>query len=358
MKSSSGQYFIALDHVRAVAALMVFTWHFTHTKVGAPVPFEYAPSFFPFSVFDEGHTGVALFMSLSGYLFAKLLDGKKINYLSFLYNRFLRLVPLLTVVIIAVGIRHYVQGGRISVYAINTIKGIVYPTLPNGGWSITAEFHFYLVLPFLLWLSWKSKYALMGIIAAMVLLRCVLYTVLGEIHTLAYWTIVGRLDQFVLGIIAYRFHMHFTRRHLSMFFFAVFFFCFYWWFDRQGGFFNYPSYPSPRAVWIIMPTIEGAFYGTMIAWYDTSFSHSRNRISRFVATIGTYSYSIYLLHFFFVFTMSSVIHHHVIDLSCFPVTLIFALICFIAMVPFGYLSYRFVELPFLRLRTRYIDNGT
>jgi len=28
------------------------------------------------ALLDEGHTGVALFMTLSGYLFAKLLDGK------------------------------------------------------------------------------------------------------------------------------------------------------------------------------------------------------------------------------------------------------------------------------------------
>jgi len=31
-------------------------------------------------------------MTLSGYLFAKLLDGKRIKYGSFLWNRFLRLV--------------------------------------------------------------------------------------------------------------------------------------------------------------------------------------------------------------------------------------------------------------------------
>ena len=77
MKSSTGQYFIALDHIRAVAALLVFIWHFSHAASGYPVPFEFTPSFFPLAIFDEGHTGVALFMTLSGYLFAKLLDGKR-----------------------------------------------------------------------------------------------------------------------------------------------------------------------------------------------------------------------------------------------------------------------------------------
>src|SRR5271169_6463136 len=100
MRSSSGTHFIALDHVRALAAFMVFAWHFTHGLGGYPIPFDYVPALFPFSLLDEGHTGVALFMTLSGYLFAKLLDGKSINYLAFLWNRVLRLFPLLLVVIL------------------------------------------------------------------------------------------------------------------------------------------------------------------------------------------------------------------------------------------------------------------
>ncbi len=89
MKSSSGKYFLGLDHIRAVAAFLVFTWHFIHVNNGH----EAAPPIFPLSILTEGHTGVALFMALSGYLFAKLLDGKNIIYTSFIWNRFLRLAP-------------------------------------------------------------------------------------------------------------------------------------------------------------------------------------------------------------------------------------------------------------------------
>lgn len=99
MKSSSGKYFIGLDHVRAAAAFIVFTWHFIHVGNGHQGP----PPAFPLSLLSEGHTGVALFMTLSGYLFANLLDDKKIKYLSFIWNRFLRLAPLLFIVIIIIG---------------------------------------------------------------------------------------------------------------------------------------------------------------------------------------------------------------------------------------------------------------
>ena len=32
MKSSSGEYYVGLDHVRGLAAFMVFSWHFSHVN--------------------------------------------------------------------------------------------------------------------------------------------------------------------------------------------------------------------------------------------------------------------------------------------------------------------------------------
>ena len=34
MRASTGQYFVGLDHVRALAAFLVFTWHFMHIGGG------------------------------------------------------------------------------------------------------------------------------------------------------------------------------------------------------------------------------------------------------------------------------------------------------------------------------------
>ena len=155
MKSSSGEHYIALDHVRAVAVYMVFAWHFLHANgfPGSPVPYKYAPAVFPFALLDEGYTGVALFMTLSGYLFAKLLDGKRIRYGWFVWNRVLRLFPLLAVALLLTGIQVYSRGDSLSTYISYIAWGALLPSLPNGAWSITVEFHFYLVLPLFLWIS-------------------------------------------------------------------------------------------------------------------------------------------------------------------------------------------------------------
>lgn len=54
MKSSSGAHFIALDHIRALAAFIVSSWHFTHAVNGYPAPFDYVPALFTLAVLMRG----------------------------------------------------------------------------------------------------------------------------------------------------------------------------------------------------------------------------------------------------------------------------------------------------------------
>lgn len=354
MKSSTGAHFIALDHVRALAAFMVFAWHFLHSTNGYPVPFGIAPRLFPLALLDEGHTGVALFMTLSGYLFAKLLDGKVISYRAFLWNRILRLVPLLFVVLLIIGIMKFAAGDWMRGYAYEIAKGVIFPTLPNGGWSITVELHYYLALPVLLWMFKKSRFLPISLIVAAIAIRLLVYFHEGQIQSLAYWTIVGRIDQFVLGMIAFQFRACLTRRHFLVTLTLLGFAAFYWYFDSIGGFYHLPSYPSPSLLWIFLPTIEGVAYAIGIAWYESSFTHSTTGVSALVGKIGEYSYSIYLLHFFFVFKAATFVHTHVMEISNFYVASLWSAVFFLMMLPLGYLSFRFIEGPFLKLRTQYV----
>lgn len=337
---------------------MVFCWHFLHASNGYPVPFNSSPSFVPFSILDEGHTGVALFMTLSGYLFSKLLNGKSLNFPCFLYNRALRLFPLLAIVIIIAAIQNFLSGESLISYIANIVKGVILPTLPNGGWSITAESHFYLVLPVLLLISNGRISSILIALAIPLIVRLAYFHHHGEVQTVAYWTIIGRIDQFMLGIIIFRFRGLFTSRHFFVPAALLLFTTFYWWFAKNGGFYNYPSYPSSNILWVFIPFIEGLFYSILIAWYDTSFKFSKKGISGGISRIGEYSYSIYLLHFFFVFHAAKFINENIITLNNFYIAVLFSTLCFICMIPISYLSYRFVETPFLRFRKNYILSAT
>lgn len=353
MKSTTGEHFLALDHVRALAAFMVFMWHFAHSVDGHPVPFH-SNDWFMLSIFSEGHTGVALFMTLSGYLFAKIIGGRDIRFLPFLFNRAVRLLPLLVLVILAAGVMTAMDGGNVRKFASKVLTGLVRPTLPNGGWSITVEFHFYLALPLLLMAARRSRKLLLALVAAAVLVRLALYGVRGEIQSLSYWTIIGRIDQFILGMTAYGYRHWFKGRHLVALAGFVAFTLFYHAFDRAGGFYNSPSYPSPSALWVVMPTIEGLFYCCLIAYYDSSFQPRNRGFSRFLGAIGSYSYSIYLLHFFVVFKMARLLNEKVANLSDLPTAMLFGSLCFLAVAALGWASFTFIESPFLRLRRPYI----
>ena len=348
MRSSTGAYYVGLDHLRALAALLVFEWHFIHAQA---VPFEYVPGFFPAAIIDEGHCGVALFMCLSGYLFAKLLDGKRINYSGFLWNRFVRLSPLLVFVVLIAGLA--LHRDDMLEYSKSILEGVIFPTLPNGGWSITAEAHFYVVLPWILLLLRRNVTYVALIVLAAILLRTGFYLYRGEVQTLAYWTIVGRIDQFVLGVLAFNLRAHLEKRHILMFLLFISFAAFYWYFDSLGGFYNSPSYPSPYPLWIVMPTIEALFFSSLIAYYDTSFAFHDRGLSGLVAKVGTYSYSIYLTHFFYVFWMGQAFFSLFQTRNFYFATLA-GLACFGLAALLASFSYRYVELPFLQLRRKYV----
>lgn len=359
MKSSSGEHYLALDHVRALAAYLVFTWHFVHSWRGYPIAYEHAPEFFLLSLLDEGHTGVALFMTLSGYLFAKLLDGKSVDFRGFLWNRALRLVPLLSLAMAAAGLM-YVFGDdqgrldRAADFAGRLARGLYAPSLPNGGWSLTVEFHFYLVLPLLLALGRRHWLLPLAVVAVAVVLRAALYAANGEVQSLAFWTLVGRIDQFVLGMAAFSARRFVAGRHaLAIGVLLAFAALYAWGFDARGGF-HAGGQPSPEPLWIVLPTLEGFAYAIGIAWYDQSFQPRNTGASAFIGRIGQYSYSIYLLHFFFVFEMVRFVYVQIMPLRDFHAACAWAAVGFLLMVPLGHLSYRYIESPFLCLRRPYV----
>lgn len=293
MKSSSGEHYLALDHVRALAAFMVFCWHFLHGTEGDPIPYGHAPVVFPLSFFSEGHIGVALFFVLSGYLFMKLLQGRNVSLPAFYWNRFIRLFPLLAVVTIMAG---FIYPGTFADYA----RSLADTNLPNGGWSIVIEAQFYLLLPALLFFARHSPRLLLACVVAAILFRLSVWVVTGTVQEMAYWTLAGRIDQFILGMAAAIYRDRIRARHWlapTVFTGAS---LMWWSYNVVGGY----AAQSLDAAWIIIPTLQGACFAFLVAYYDTSLPVLRGiaaRVSRGIAYVGEWSYSIYLLHFFYVF---------------------------------------------------------
>lgn len=348
MRSSSGEYYERLDHVRALAAFLVFTWHFTHANALIE-PATYVPAFPLASLLEEGHTGVALFMALTGYLFAKLIDGQPFSVRMFLWNRFVRLVPLLAVVLAVTFSIKVMRGAPLQDVVGEFLLGLILSNWPNGAWSVAVELHFYLVMPMVLWAVFRNAHWAVLLVFISMAVRAILFGIESETQSVAFYSIVGRFDQFVLGIWSFR---ALKNRKLTNGVFLValpiFVFAFHH-FNTMGGFFGTKHSP----VWICLSTVEGLFYAVAIRCYDTSSLVLPSPLARIMRLIGTWSYSIYLWHFFIFQEAATLIHNHVIDLGTYGVSVVASIVVFLLFLPFARLSYRCMEEPFLRYRRSY-----
>jgi peptidoglycan/LPS O-acetylase OafA/YrhL len=336
MRSTDGQYYAGLDHLRALAAFLVVVWHFSHHGAGGPVPYAGAPEI---GLIDSGHCGVSLFMVLSGYLFAKLIKDRRVDYRLFLYNRMVRLLPLLVVAMFA-GLLLAQQRAE---YLLTIAKGLILPIMPHGGWSIVVEAHFYVILPLLLWGARKSVFVPLTIVGMAIGLRALLLANGVDLQNVAYFTLIGRIDQFALGIVMYQRPV--SGRAAAILFAGL---ClFYSWFDAAGGFSGGP----PPSVWIILPTIEALGFGALVSWYDRH--PFKGRWLGPIERCGKYSYSIYLLQFLLVGRAADFVDGHIMTLDNLYIALPWAIAFFAYMTALGRVSYTYIEEPFLRLRRPY-----
>ena len=96
MQSSNIAYVPALDHIRAYAALLALFYHglqlFWHQAAYGSLfdATHWLATGNPLlALLVEGHTAVALFMVLSGFIFTWGAKGRNIVYRSFIRNRLL-----------------------------------------------------------------------------------------------------------------------------------------------------------------------------------------------------------------------------------------------------------------------------
>ena len=352
MRSTEGLYFSRLDHVRAAAAYLVFCWHFLHLTPNFPVPYASA-AVFPLSLIDEGHTGVALFMSLSGYLFAKLVGDRAIDFPAFLVSRAVRLGPLLTVVIAAWVAIGWLSGAPIPLSDIT--QGFILPTWPKGTWSIAIELHFYLLFPLLLLLVRKQgPLALLIVVASALAIRFDWWRSFGEAQHIAYWTIIGRIDQFAFGMMFAFAPLSPKARGLVAAIAGAGFLVLMHGFDRAGGYWNHSGAASTSPLWIVLPTVEAITYASFIAWYDAASLKLPVRLDRALARIGEWSFSIYLLHFFPAVALRHYFWTTDGSDNNFYVAWIGANVAFVCFLPVAALSYKYFETRFLVYRRPYL----
>lgn len=183
--------------------------------------------------------------------------------------------------------------------------------------------------------------------------RFVVWEVNGSTQIASYCTLLGRIDQFILGMCFCKLEEAGSFRRFGTWIFAGSFLAlslFWHWLNLKGGFWYLGPYPSPSRVWVVLPTIEGLAWGLFIVGYQNAQFRLPKRIDALLCRIGEVSYSIYLwnwvlLHF--------VVRFYLPFPTEFAPAFAFALLLFVPMVLFSIVSYEIIERPFLRYRVRY-----
>lgn len=359
MQSKNIGYLPRLDHLRLLAALLVFGFHFFHHYLGGWQAQPEQPWLAPIV---EGHTGVSLFFVLSGFIFTAIaLGGGEIDYRGFLRNRLLRIFPLFLVVfVVAISIgRDRFQPTDVF-YLLFTNLGLA-PTswhfVTGPAWSISVEFAFYLVFPFLArFVRERGAGYLLDLLLLLVVIKLAAYAASEKSTHMLYSTLVGRFDQFVWGMlaaIAWQRHGARLSRLGSwpLLIAALAVFAALALQARHASFFL----PQPKqAAWIWWSGIEGLLWAGFVLAYLSAALQLPARLDRWLASGGEWSFSFYMWHTLVIFT----VHHYVgflrptglggpdLALNAVPVLAL--------ALAFAWLSYQVIEKPFLQMRGGYL----
>jgi len=361
MRSDNIGYLPAVDQLRGIAALWIVLYHAFHL-VGYRLEFgrPFAPDAWPVvssplaALLVEGHAAVGLFMVLSGFILTYGAWGRQIHYLGFLRNRLLRIYPLaLFLLVVAV----YAMPERASWSALwqTLLLGHNLPGAFAGApytdmfWAISVEFQFYLLFPlFCLILRQRGWRSFAVMLLALLAFRSIAVTLGANPRDLSYLTIVGRLDQFLIGMVLGAWWRDRTPAPAAWWLplVALLWLLVLWGFNRAGG---WPALAGWKVLW---PTLEGLLSALFIAAYLGLAARLPAWVAEPLRRVGLLSYSLYLVH---MVVIALILDHLLPALAVTASTaVVVAGLVLPGTLALATLTHFGIEKPFLGLRGRYL----
>jgi peptidoglycan/LPS O-acetylase OafA/YrhL len=366
VRSPNIRYLVGLDHLRALAALLIVFYHGLHLlsffprSVGKDPYALWIYTHNPFvALLEEGHTAVALFMVLSGFVFSVAAAGKEIDYFAFLKNRFLRIYPLF-VFMLLVGSSAFPKtytflGALQSLFFQADFQGAAdLGSFSQMFWAVGVEFQFYLLFPFLHRFLERHGMRWAAAAIALCLLFRLIATLLGTTNArdISYWHLIGRLDQFLIGMLTARVFLRLRHTRLRWGWLSVastvVVLAVILAFNQLGG---YPKVTLWKVAW---PTVEALAWAPLLLTYTSFADRVPAAVSRPLAAMGSISYSLYLLHLPCIAILPRLFKPVFANDPNLASQLYVALVILPVLVPLAALSYYVIERPFLAQRVRYL----
>ena len=360
-ESLNRKYIPELDHIRAFAAILVMLYHGTKIFGGdwnnLPGTFVGHTVNNMMGFLNEGHTGVGLFIVLSGFVLTLGTTGKEIDYRLFIKSRILRIFPLY-IVCLTVAICAQPQGLMpwITWLIPCSLTGGINNSFTAMFWTVIVEFQLYLIFPFLITFSNKrGNIYLFGILILAIIFRLLAYY--GEYADpkgVSYGTVLGRIDQFLIGVLTARLYIRNGLGKISTNWFPI---------AGIGAFSLLAAYHHNHGstyvgVWCnLWHTFEGVIWASCIVSYISFGKKVPELPSRILAYIGKISYSIYLLHFVIIFLVQRAIGiPNILQNRQLNSLLVSTILVLPITLILSSLTYSFIEKPFLQLRNKYVTS--
>ncbi len=361
MQSPNRRYLPAIDHLRALAALLIFYYHAyqltywdqVYHRLPTATEWIHSTQFF-MATLIEGHTAVSLFLVISGFILTYGSLDSELNVKKFFANRALRILPLLGAVML------------IGTWMLNYTDLILFlqRLTPLGGgldlgpwtgvaWSLAIEAQLYLMFPFIHAALRRGSVSVpLKILALTYLLRLGGLAAGVTLVNLTYWTTLGHIEQFLAGAVAAAVVRRYPPGRWLGWLAPVWvlgIFAVLHEYHLLGGF-------HVDAWWrIFFPTVEAIMWtGLVVTWLEASRALPAF-VSSVIKYVGEISYSIYLLHYPIVFILVNR-HWYFKPEDLTKGILLSATFIYLPAVLFAsWLTYTLIEKPFLDLRRRYVS---
>ncbi|MDM5136554.1 acyltransferase [Aeromonas salmonicida] len=360
MKSTNIEYLSRIDHLRFLAASFVVFVH-AYTLFGGQETNNFLIRFFL-----AGDTGVTLFLVLSGMLFTIIAKGgeRTINYKFFIYNRVVRIFPLLLVawitsMALARGTANV--GDALSVLFFSNLQTSPLLTYFGQTWTIAVEFQFYLIFPFLALflhrygIGYIIKFSLFWLIWRVVIVAYFGDTLSSDKYLsnhYYYLTILGRLDQLLIGMVVGYLYIKkrdvFTHPILLLIASVIVFFGLIW--LRDNGLWYIPT-----AYVTSFSYVEACMWGLFILCYTSCSIQIPTIIDRSLAKLGELSFSEYIFHGLILYSFHKAVGViSFVDNINLNAVLNFVVVLIVILV-FAKMTYGLIEKPFFSFRKKYTE---